>query len=501
MANPAQRKPRPNGRMDLLLQGGVVVSGQGTFPANVGVRDGRIVALSHHDIVLPAEEIIDCRGRHVLPGAVDVHVHFRDPGQTDWEDFESGTRAAAAGGVTTVLEMPVSKPSVFSAEILHARKQAVASKALVDYGFYGGAGSDNLEEIEGLAAAGAVGFKTFLHAPPPGREAEFKGVCAVDPGSLLEVFRQIAKTGLVSAVHAEENSIVQREMARLQSLGRKDGLAHAESRPEIAEVASAAMVLALAKEAGVRLHLSHISTPAAVELVRAARRQGQPVTVETCPHYLLFTTEDLVRWGPFAKINPPLRSAISREAMWRLLHEEAIDAVASDHAPFLLSHKATDNIWAAPSGVPGVEMLLPLMLTESARGRLGISLLARLLCENPARIFALSPRKGTIAVGADADLVVLDMKASRTVRKAEMHTKARDIAVLYDGLQVAGAPDLVMVRGRAVARHGEVVGAPGWGKPVELQGHGANRVTLGAGYANQRPSPENTSGGVGPNRP
>lgn len=445
-----------------------MVSASGELPANVVVRDGKIVALTEHDTVFPAEQVIDCTGKYVLPGVVDAHVHLRDPGKVEREDFETGTRAAAAGGVTTILEMPISLPPVYTADILRARQEGVAAKAVVDYAFYGAAGADNLEEIPRLAAEGVVGFKTFLHSPPPGREKEFVGLCAVGSGVLREILRCVATTGKVSAVHVEDDSIVQWEINRLKALGRNDGPAHAESRPEIAEIVATAQVLALARDAGVRVHLAHMSSPVAVEMARQARRSGVRVTVETCPQYLLLTEEELARQGPFAKINPPMRSEASREGMWRLLLEGAIDLVASDHSPFLLEEKERgfQDIWMAPAGSPGLETLLPLMLTEVASGRLTLSHLVRLVSENPARIFGLYPRKGAVRVGSDADLVVVDMQAETTIRRERMYTKARDSARLYEGRRVQGLPVLVAVRGNVVMRDGEVVGRPGWGQFV-----------------------------------
>ncbi|MEW6523643.1 MAG: amidohydrolase family protein [Bacillota bacterium] len=309
--------------------------------------------------------------------------------------------AAAAGGVTTVLEMPISQPSVHTVEILEQRKLLAAAGATVDYGFYGAAGEDNLAEIPGLAAAGVVGFKTFLHGPPPGRESEFKGLCCTNEGALLEVLRAVAGTGLPAAIHAESDAICSRLQERLKAQGRRDGMAHAASRPEVAEIAAAASALALAEATGVSLHLCHTSVPRVVEMAVAARERGANVTVETCPQYLFATVDDLARLGPLAKCNPPLRSHSTVRGLWDCVREKLCDIIASDHSPYHPDDKLpyAGDIWKAAAGLPGLETTLPLLLTAVSQGQLDMTDLARMLSLRPAQVFGLYPKKGVIEPG------------------------------------------------------------------------------------------------------
>jgi dihydropyrimidinase/allantoinase len=397
---------------------------------------------------------------------MDSHVHIRYPGDPEREDFESGTKAAAAGGLTTVMEMPISIPTVRSRDILEERVAACAPHAYVDFAFYGAAGGDTLDEIDGLAASGAIGFKTFLHAPPQGREQEFVGLCCTDEAALLEVMKSIARTGLVSAIHAESNSICEAMTASLRALGRTVPLAHAESRPEVAEIASAASALVLAEEAGARLQLCHMSTDRAVRMAYSYRKRGVPVTVETCPHYLAADVTDLERVGPFARINPPLRSVETVDALWECVRAGMVDTIGSDHAPYRLEEKTrgAQDIFRATCGSPGLETMLPLMLDAVNSGRTDIHTVVRLMSYNTARIFGLYPRKGAILVGSDADFTLVDLAVRRTVRSEKMHTKSRQTALLFEGRSLTGWPHATVVRGQVVMREGQIVGSPGMGQ-------------------------------------
>lgn len=453
------------GPCELAIRGGQVVTAAGVWWADLLVDGGRIAGLAAPGAGCGRSEV-DAAGLHVLPGLVDAHVHIRFPGHPEREDVLSATTAAAAGGVTTVLEMPISDPGTATAEVLASRKELARDQATVDYAFYGGAGQDNLEHIAGLARAGVVGFKTFMHGPPPGREREFAGLCATDDGALLAVLQAVAATGRVAAVHAENDAVCRYLQGQLQARGRYDGLAHAEARPEAAELAAAATAIALAGLAGARLHLAHVSIPAVVDLAHAARAQGVDVTVETCPHYLAATTRDLERLGPLAKINPPLRGPRSVEGLWERVRARQVDLVASDHSPYRLEDKLpyADDIWRAPAGAPGLETMLPLLLSAVNGGRLALTDLVRLLASNPARRFGLYPRKGSLRPGADADLVLVDLGREQVIVPERMHTKARATARLFAGRRTVGAPVATMVRGRWVMRGGQVEPAPGYGR-------------------------------------
>lgn len=451
-------------QVDLLLQNAQVVLDDRVIDASLAVSEGKIVSILDPEVTLPAAETLDLGGLTVLPGVVDSHVHLRDPGRVEREDFTTGTAAAAAGGITTILEQPISIPAVSTAEVFKRRIEIVQPKALVDFALYGAAGSDNVAEIPRLAEAGAIAFKTFLHAPIPGREHEFVGLCCPDDGALYDVFRAVKDTGLRSCLHAEDNSLVERLTQQLKEAGRVDGRAHAEGRPEVAENVSVAKVLALAESVGVSVGICHMSSARAVEMVMAAKQGGMNVTAETCPQYLFLNEDALAKWGPFAKCNPPVRKQETVEKMLQLTASGGIDIVGSDHSPYVPMEKerGIDNIWNAPAGFPGLEVLLPLMLDAVNKGRFTLPQVAQLVAGNTARIFNL-PHKGRIAVGYDADLAVVDMNAEWTVDWTQLLTKARETAKVWDGLQLKGKVVKTLVRGKVVFENGEIKVQPGYG--------------------------------------
>ena len=457
---------------DLVIRDGTLVTGEGQRRGALAVADGRIVAVDRDEAMPASREVIDATGLHLLPGVIDTHVHLRDPGRTEREDWLTGTQAAAAGGITTFLEMPISIPAVTSAEILRARAAIVQPRSLVDFGLYGAATAENLDEIERMAAAGAIAFKTFRVRTIPGR-VDFEGVCCPDAGQMLQVMERTAATGLIHAVHAEDQQLLDVTIARARATGRRDGPVHELSRPEITESACVAQCIALARQTGVRLQIAHTSSAAGADLVAQAKAAGLRVTAETCPHYLTFTTDALARWGAYAKCNPPLRSAVTRDRLWEAVRSGTIDVIGTDHVPFLAAEDRLpflDDIWGAPPGIPALEEFLPLMLTAVRQGRVTLPQMVRVTSENAARLFGLWPRKGNLAVGADADVVLVDLQAERMHDHRTLYTKARDTALIYDEFRMLGVPVTTIVRGRIVMRKGEVVGEPGWGQWVTPQG-------------------------------
>jgi allantoinase len=453
----------------LVIRNARVFTPEGWFHGGIAASGGVIVAVGEDGSLPPGEETVDAAGRPLLPGLIDSHVHIRAPGREDREDFYSGTCAAAAGGITTILEMPVSQPGVASASILRRRAEIAARDAVVDFGLYGGAGASNIEEIPGLAEAGAVGFKTFMHAPPKGREPEYEGLHVIDDGALLAVFRAVAKTGLISCVHAENNELVERGIAEMRAAGRADATAHSLSRPPLAEIEAASRVILLAREADCRVSLCHVSLPETALMARRARFGGQEVRIESCPHYLLLTEQALSDLGPYAKINPPLRSEADRAGLWRCLEQGWIDYLSSDHAPFTEADKEGPggDIFAVPAGAAGIETMVPVLADEFMRetGE-GLCLLVRMCSLNPALIFGLYPRKGVLQPGSDADCVLLETERPTVLRREMMKSKSRGSARLYDGWEVSGWPVLTVVRGQIVMRDGQVTARRGSGRMV-----------------------------------
>jgi dihydroorotase len=346
---------------------------------------------------------------------------------------------------------------VETAAILRDKAALLARRSLVDYGLICVITNRNLDRIEELAEAGAIAYKIFM-GPTTG------DLPSPDDGQIAEALAAIARTGLPIGVHAENPAIVAAATARLKAAGRTDAVAHAEARPVLAEAEAIQRMIFFARMTGARVHIFHMSCGAGVELIRRAKADGLAVTAETCPHYLTLTTADMERVGPATKINPPLREAGDIEALWQGLRDGTVDFIATDHAPHTLEEKTRPVIWENASGGSSVPFFLPLMLEQVARGRLTLGEVARWAAEAPARFYRLHPRKGAIAVGSDADLVLVDLERRATIRAAEMENKVK--LTPFEGMECRGWPVLTLVRGRAMLSDGKVVGAPGHGRFV-----------------------------------
>ncbi len=457
---------------DLGIHSGWIVSPSGGFRGDILIHHGRIVAIGDPYTLPRAGENVDAEGLFVIPGLVDPHFHSRVPGFPQREDFQTASMAAAAGGVTTFLDMPNSLPPVNSVEIMREKVEIGERESCVDFGIIAGAGSDNLEQIPLLSKEGVVGFKTFLHRPPEGREEEFRGLCAENDGILLEVLKEIARSDSFSFIHAENAQITQHLTNSLRSKGMCTLEAFFVSRPPLAELEAVSRMLYYAEETKVALHLCHISTGRAMEIIKQAKEKGLNVSAETCPHYLVLTQEDVKHLGPYAKGHPPIRTRKDVEDLWEYISNGCVDMVGSDHCPYEVSEKEIgwDDIWLAPAGSPHAELTLPLMLDQVNRTRITIEKLVALLSENIARRFRLYPRKGAIQVGSDADLVLVDLKAKRKISRERMFTKARDTARSYEGMEVQGVPVMTIVR-KVIMRDGRLAeDAFGWGEFVRPDG-------------------------------
>lgn len=454
--------------VDLVINNVTVVTEKDSFNGGVAVHQGRVVAMGSNDVLPGADRTIDGQGYTLIPGGVDPHVHIRYPGGAHRETFLTGTRAAAAGGTTTILEHPISTPPQYSVEILKNRIDAVKEQAVVDVAFLGAAGGDRLEHIGEIGKAGIVGYKTFLHEAPEGREKEFEGLTSKDNFQLMQVMREVRKTSLLAAAHGEDNDLVAGSIAQLRKEGKTFPRAHCLSRPAIAEVLAVERLIRLARETEARLYLVHISTPEAVELAKAARDQGQEIYIETCPHYLYLTEEALDEFGTYAKCNPALRDAERVNRLWKYVEDGTIDSVGSDHAPYTVEEKERkkEDIFVAPAGFPGLESRLPLMMTAVRDGKISMHRMVELLSTNPSRIFGLAPRKGTICPGADADFVLLNPEESFEIRASEMFTQARDVAKVFEGKRVYGKIKKTFLRGEVIFDEGKILAEPGFGQWV-----------------------------------
>lgn len=462
--------------LDLILKNAkVYLEDRFVEGVSVGVQAGRITAIAAPECMPEGARTLDLTGEYLIPGTIDTHMHVRDPGHTERGTFYTETMAAAAGGVTTILEQPISVPPQHNVEILERRIARAEAQCVVDFAFYGAAGGEYLEDIAQLAADGRiVAYKTFLHAPPEGREQEFQGLTMADDAQLYAGMRELAKTGLFCAFHAENNDMIAANIRRLRAEGRVSPEYHCVSRPTVAEVTSVERILNFVRETGARVEIAHVSCPEVMELLRQAKKDGLPVYVETCPHYLFLTEEDMVKFGPYAKCNPPVRSRAQAEKLWDYINDGTVDYMGSDHSPFLVEEKTRGlkDIFAAAAGFPGADLRLPLMLDAVAEGRTTLEKVVELLSVNPARCFGLYPTKGTIQVGADADFTLFRMDRHTVVDKARNYSHARDIAIPYDGRELKCAVTGTIVRGRVVMRDGVVdETAKAYGHLVVPTGH------------------------------
>ena len=361
--------------------------------------------------------------------------------------------------------MPISKPCCATPEVFRNRRDLFADQAYVDFALYGAPGTLDPINVAGMVEEGAIGFKIFMTEAPKGRDDEFIGLCLPQEGPLLEALHLVADSGLVTSVHAESSPLLQYFTDKLLKTGRNDPSTHGESRPPVVEALAIAKLLTLNQQAGASLHVAHVTSRMAVDTIRMFQEQGRNVTAETCPQYLLFTEAELAKFGSYAKINPPLRTMDDQEALWDALKDGTLSSVATDHSPFTVEEKdkARPDIWAAPPGAPGIEELVPGMLNAVANGRLSIQQAVALMSTNGAKRFGLYPRKGVIAVGADADFAVVDLNSETVIRKEELYTQARLGDHLYDGMTFQGKIDRTILAGRTIF-DGKIVGQPGQGK-------------------------------------
>ena len=359
------------------------------YRASIAIKNGLIHAIGAPEAMPPAKEALDARGLHILPGAIDVHVHFRDPGYPQKEDFASGTAAAAFGGVTTVFDMPNTLPTIGTPEALAAKHKIAAEKAYVDYGLYAVLGEDSIEHVSRLIDGGIIGFKLYMGNT-------FGRIPSPTTGAMLEAFEVVAPTGKRISLHAETNSIMERRESRLRAAGRTEPIAHLAARPAVVAVEAVARAAILAEWTGARIHVLHISSAAELRPLAEAKARGVEITGETCPHYLLLSEADYEKFGGIVRVNPPVREAPNRQPLWDALMDGTIDMIATDHAPHTPEEKTRNDIWTVDCGFPGVETQMPLMLTEINRGRATHSGLRAMECGGSGEdLGSLSPQGGT----------------------------------------------------------------------------------------------------------
>ena len=452
--------------IDLYLRNGQIITEEGSFWGGLTVQAGKIAHLVSGNPDLLAREIIDVRGKAVLPGLIDPHVHFSEPRPDAYEGFLTGTSAAAAGGITAVIEMPLNaSPPTIDGENLRRKQAIVQQTAVIDVGLWGGLVENNLADLPDLAEGGVLALKAFM-------SDSASDFARADDDIIYAGLQFAAKRNLPVGVHCENEYITRHLKQLLQAQGRRDLAAWLESRPPFQELEAIDRALHLARATRGKLHVVHVSQGDGIRKIIKARQEGAQVTNETCPQYLLLDEKDYLRIGATAKCAPVIRPREMVEDLWDCVLAGQVDVIASDHSPCLPSQKAgaAHDVWQIWGGISGVQTMLPGLLTEGVHKRgLSLSALVRMMSANPARIFGLYPRKGSLFPGADADFTVVDLDKEWTLETDQLLYQNKHSAFI--GYQYRGTVTQTFVRGNCVYRDEQIIAQPGYGQLLLRASH------------------------------
>lgn len=442
--------------VDLVISNAKLVSPRGIVEGGVAIDGGVIVAIAREPHLPKADRVIDAEGCPVLPGLIDGHPHTTSPPESPL----TGTKAAARGGFTTLLEMPGYQVPTFTSQQFEEKRRIYEGDAFVDFALHGACASGYPKgSITGMWRLGATGIKFFVSDPGPGWPQTFDG-------EIIEGFRELASVDGLALIHAENDQIVKDNTRRLKAEGRNDYAAHLEARPPLAEIEAGKRIIEYLKLTGCRGIIVHTGVSETVDYARRARIDGVDVRIETCPQYLFLTEDHVKELGPWAKFAPPARSKETATEIRRLLAAGLIDTVATDHAPYPKAEKelGLNDMLVAPNGIPGLETFLPLMLNAVNDGWLTLQRLVEVTAENPAKIYRVWPRKGGFHIGADGDAVIVNMKKRVQISNDDLLTACHWSP--FDGWKLKGVPVMSVIRGEVVMDDGEVLAKKGFGKFV-----------------------------------
>jgi allantoinase len=448
---------------DLLVKNGKIVKSNLVFNGSVAVNQGKIVAILPSDTDAEAKTVIDAGGKYVLPGGIDSHAHLNDPGYCWREDYDHGTAAAAVGGLTTIVDMPLqNEPAMTDGKIMDTKEAAVSPKAYVDYCFWGGLTDYNFDSLKELDEKGCVAFKSFIGPVSP-------DYVSLSYGQAREALEIIKSFDGRAGFHCEDYSLIKWGEHR----AIRDGNIHSwraflDSRPVVSEALATEGIIMLSEETGCKVHICHVSHPYVAELIRQAQKKGINVTAETCSHYLTFTEDDVIRNGAIFKCAPPLRKAEDRDKLWEYVLDGTLSCVGSDHSPCREDEKAEgeNGVFSVWGGISGIQNVMQSVYSEGV-GKRGydVTLLARCLSEGPAKTFGIYGKKGALEVGFDADIVVLDPEKEWEVTPNSLLYLNKISAFI--GLKGKGLPVCTICRGEVVAENGKIVGKKGFGQLVK----------------------------------
>ena len=422
---------------------------------SIAIENGKIFKIGKETHMPNADEKMNLKNLLVLPGLIDVHVHLRDEGKANKEDFYTGTAAAAAGGMTTVLDMPNNNPTTMTAEILKNRMRVAERKILVNVGFYSEFPKD-LSDVKSIVDQGAVGFKLFM-------AQQVGGLDINDDKALQDAFTKAGETGVPVAVHAEDKDLLSKQEEKLKRANRHGTKAFLKAHSKEVELKAVERLLNISKQVEMKLHFCHTTTKEGLETIIEAKKSGAKVTCEVTPQHLLLSSSAFERYGSMLTMMPPLRDQNHIEALWKGVNEGWVDVIGSDHAPHTLSEKSDASIWKVKVGIPGLETTLPLMLTMVRRKRLSLARMVQMLSERPAEIFNLRNR-GKLEQGRQADIVVIDFNKKFIIDSSRFQSKAKYSP--FDGWEVQGMPVKTFVNGSLVMEDQEIVAKAGKGRII-----------------------------------
>lgn len=438
---------------DLVVKNGTLVTHEAELPGvGVAIKDGKIIAIAQDRDLPSAEQVLDVEGNYILPGVIDGHVHFREPGLEYKEDFGTGSLAAVMGGVTTVIDMPNTKPPTGTPEIVQLKQRLAEEKSLVDFGIVGLVVQENIDQLLPMRDAGVVGYKCFLGET-------IGNIPAPDDGLLVEAMGIIASTGLRIGFHAENNAIMQHLIRKFKAEARTEARAHLDSRPVLAEVESIQRLALFGKATGCKVHVYHLSSKDGMEAIAEWRAKGVDITCETGAHYCFVPDSEYERIGSVVRMNPPVRGLEHGNALLEGLVNGKVTMIATDHSPHTREEKLNDDIWKAISGFVGVETSVQVFLSEAVnKGKMTLPQFVKVTSKNPAEAWNMAPQKGLLRVGSDGDLTIVDLNKEWVIDSSRLHSK--NTVTPFDGWRGRGQAVATIVRGQIVMKNGELVGKP-----------------------------------------
>lgn len=446
--------------IDKVIKRGTIVTHTGMFKGNIAIKGEKIYSILSPGDTPESLEEIDASGKYIIPGVIDGHVHFHDPGLTEREDLIHGSMAAAVGGITTAISHPMNIPPTVDKESFNAVMESYINRSYIDYAIHGGGTSKNTDIIEEFwEDTGITSVKMFMCFSV----ADFP---YVKDDSMYSIMKSLARVDGLALIHAENNELISFEEKRLKNKGRKDPMAYHESHSAVGELEAVKRAIYYLEATGAKGIILHTCMEKALEEIKKAQLRGVKVYAETCPHYLLFKDTDMVEYGPYLKFSPVMRNEENRKKLWKYLNDGYISTIGSDHSPY--EQEAKDrglmDIWQAPNGIPGLQTLLPVLLDGVNKGLLSFKRLVEVTSYNSAKLYGLDYRKGSIEVGKDADITIIDMELTKKYTKEDIKSKEKWSP--YIGQIFKGHPVMTIVRGKTVMKNNEIVGNLGYGKYI-----------------------------------